>query len=743
MDMGERDHSESPENVARRACNQCRLRKIRCDKDVPCSNCKTADRPCSTTGAGQRPKEARQRVLISTQYERKIDQFESRLAGIEGMLRDLTVSLAGRNPSVPASTAATAPSDHNSPSGSASRTSNTTGTPSSITRDGVSRHIEDRDGDFSDDENLDSAFEGNSSMAAQTVFASDFLQSAVTRDGEHNPDMESALSSLHQIVALQNRPTSHESHFENVQPLPKGGFRDLPMPPLQLVVSLLRELKESPPVSFTLMCSVVMSDKYNERCRRVYFATEDFSLTSFAIVNSGLYFLFQEKAWSAEGARKVELRGYQDMCRDNLETALANLPMLMPERRESVDVLLMGATYAVEISKFTLAWRLNSAAAIICQTLGYHRISPSGKIPTVEEQHANNAKQASFWFTYLIDRALSLRFGRASAIQDYDITIPRTLGHHMVSGAWADVFNQWIMHAEFMGKAYENLYSPAALARQPEQRVESARQLIGMLQAVAGERNDLNQQIRMARGPTRGFPEISVEGVNPYSIDMCAMSDHVIYHSAMTLIHRAIPSPPGSRGTFNAECIDAARSAFESHHDCMRLAGNNLNAMAGYMHWTVLYVPFVPVIVLFCNIIETSDTSDLSRLEAFTNSLQAVSEISKATDKFWRVCQVLCNVARIYMEAKTRQEQDQDMNLVGNDIDMYLSQLGFMPQHGQVPGNENGNFGDSNVSGIDMDANQNSRLGNWFSGNRHIFGLVEEDLSDFEPKFWLSPHGVP
>ncbi|KAL3956921.1 hypothetical protein ACCO45_009767 [Purpureocillium lilacinum] len=51
----------------RRACDQCRLRKIRCDKDWPCSNCRTAKRSCTSTGAGQRPKEPRQRVLISSQ----------------------------------------------------------------------------------------------------------------------------------------------------------------------------------------------------------------------------------------------------------------------------------------------------------------------------------------------------------------------------------------------------------------------------------------------------------------------------------------------------------------------------------------------------------------------------------------------------------------------------------------------------------------------------------------------------
>lgn len=60
--------SAGPENPnLRRACDQCRTRKIRCDKVSPCSNCRMAMRTCSSTGLIHKPKELGQRVLISHQ----------------------------------------------------------------------------------------------------------------------------------------------------------------------------------------------------------------------------------------------------------------------------------------------------------------------------------------------------------------------------------------------------------------------------------------------------------------------------------------------------------------------------------------------------------------------------------------------------------------------------------------------------------------------------------------------------
>jgi hypothetical protein len=51
-----------------------------------------------------------------------------------------------------------------------------------------------------------------------------------------------------------------------------------------------------------------------------------------------------------------------------------------------------------------------------------------------------------------------------------NLNIPDELGGAAV--------RDWISFSEIMGKIYEQLYSPAALARSPEERAESARQLI-------------------------------------------------------------------------------------------------------------------------------------------------------------------------------------------------------------------------------------------------------------------------
>lgn len=95
-------------------------------------------------------------------------------------------------------------------------------------------------------------------------------------------------------------------------------------------------------MSFTRVCTFAVADSFTERCRKVYFAPDDYSLMAWGVVNAGLYFLFQEKAIVTEGAQKAQMLEYQALCRDNLETALTNLPLLMPARRDSIEVLVLG-----------------------------------------------------------------------------------------------------------------------------------------------------------------------------------------------------------------------------------------------------------------------------------------------------------------------------------------------------------------------------------------------------------------
>jgi hypothetical protein len=229
------------------------------------------------------------------------------------------------------------------------------------------------------------------------------------------------------------------------------------------------------------------------------------------------------------------------------------------------------------MSKFTLAWRFNITAATICQTLGYHRQPQSQSQP---DATTSDITAALFWFVYGFDKAFSLRFGRNATIQDYDITVPRTLGPtiSVPDPAWRAIFSQSITHAEFIGKAYEQLFSPAALTRPPEQRATSATGLIHMLDAMM-------QRMRSER-QAAGLDVDSVDDTDgadkgPFSVQMSVASDDVMFYSAKTLVYRAIPNHDGHAGSM---CVDAARMAFKRHHDCMRIAGDDL-VRSGYIHW--------------------------------------------------------------------------------------------------------------------------------------------------------------
>jgi hypothetical protein len=144
---------------------------------------------------------------------------------------------------------------------------------------------------------------------------------------------------------------------------------------------------------------------------------------------------------------------------------------------------------------------------------------------------------------------------------------------------------------------------------------------------------------------------------------------------------------------------------------------------------TILYAPFIPFIVIFCHVIETSSASDLHLLDRFVQSLQESHQISAAIGKLHQLSKVLYNVALLYVEAKRQQPLDEGMVPVGNEFDMYLSQLGFMPMDETMA--------DTGDAGSDLTRNllQTAQM-DWFSGGNHIMGLVEEDLSAFNTSAW-------
>ncbi|KAG7113641.1 Arabinanolytic transcriptional activator araR like protein [Verticillium longisporum] len=58
------------------ACDNCKDRKTKCDRAVPCSSCLTANLTCRAT---RNKPEKRQRVLISTRYDEALESVDNRL----------------------------------------------------------------------------------------------------------------------------------------------------------------------------------------------------------------------------------------------------------------------------------------------------------------------------------------------------------------------------------------------------------------------------------------------------------------------------------------------------------------------------------------------------------------------------------------------------------------------------------------------------------------------------------------
>ncbi|KAJ5775203.1 uncharacterized protein N7511_000214 [Penicillium nucicola] len=735
------EHEESDQDrhvasnaVVRRACDQCRLRKIRCDKRTPCSNCRSSSIACRSTGEGQKPAEPRRRVLISNQYEKKIDLIEERLGKIERSLQELS---------------------------STPRSSGKTKIPVYQTNLTIEQH------------DTSSGFEGSSSLAAHGAYASAFLETAVSKSSHQvlsSPKINAALSSLKKIVQVQNQ--RREGDLQGDQGSANKArlgvrcdIRELQMPPLQLVLGMLRQIKANPPSCFGGYVPFLSVGYFTEKCREVYFCTDEYSDAAFVISNFGIYSIFYEFGYTdPDPNARDEYLSHIEMCRNNLETALANLNILMPATQESIKALIVGAMHALEISKPSVGWTLASTAMNLCQTLGYHRFSSmEHDTPPVQRE-----KQRVFWSVYVVLNMMSLRLGRACSIQNYDISLPAPFLDPDIPSPWGGVCLWWTRSAIIQSNVYRLLYSPEALQQPESDRVAHARRLAAEMEETVME----------------PFETFMSSGLKLADIDVLYLqTDKISRLSIMTLIYRAIPASEGSgpTTTFIPECIKAAREALEVHRQCVAALSETFEYIKiSYMHWAVLMSPFVPFIVIFCNVIVTSSETDLAHLEDFIGSLRPLCAYSQSIDRLHTLCSVLGTVARLYFEANTRPtNEDPSLAEVGQEFDVYLSALGLAPATsmiGTTGGTGNVHAGTPNAQGYfqadlpsvhvtsaevpqplqqgqssgllyqnqiqaptqgpgnepaSAEMVQAAQLGNWFWGNQYMMGLLEEDLSQF------------
>ncbi|KAL2261569.1 hypothetical protein VTK26DRAFT_3876 [Humicola hyalothermophila] len=699
-----------------RACDACRARKIRCNRESPCAHCLHAKIQCTQTEA--RPKEKRARILLTHQYEQKIDHIDRRLEGVLQLLREIKTQLPPNSTRSP-ETVATIRTAHSSTS------------PAS-----QAGHVNHRAATAA----TGTMVEGDSSMTAHSVFANDLVHKAMGNDSR--PEIRDRLDTLGRILeAMKRQPAAHEMTYPHARPVPPPAIPSCEMPPIEKTLQVLKLAKSEAAFALAWIYEFFDMDRFAGACLSVYMADNNSEFRpSFITVNVVLHYIF----WACTNLvpdQREDYFGYSRLCGVNAETALSSLPLHLPADDEVIVALSLGAIYAIEISKPSLAWVLSSKASELCQTLGYHRVETYTNVHPDAAQY----KQFLFWIVYTMDKGLCLRLGRSSTIQDIDVTAPAApVGDSDTSrSALNSCFAAWVATAKVQGQIYELLYCPDALAQPRAVRQSRAQLLLKQLE-------ELNVQTLQA---SEQWKRVFEEAAGSDLTKVFVTSDCVLRLSLVTLVHRAVPNPPGSPTTFTEECIRAARATLDRHQDCIAvLERNKVMLFSSYMNWTILFAPFVPFIVLFCQIIETGDRADLARLQAFVESLNPDHDVPEPVAKLCRLFQALYSIASHYVlsQAATGREEQQRANA---GVDTYLAVLGFPPQPASLEGQGDAGYRSPAAADASVATNQEyqrgvnpvlwmangAQLEDWFYNNQQMMTLLEDGFTaDFE-NGWVNP----
>ncbi|KAE8403042.1 fungal-specific transcription factor domain-containing protein [Aspergillus pseudonomiae] len=576
-----------------------------------------------------RPREKRQRVLISAQYEQRMEYMVQKLDELSQQVATLSNASFIPSGSHQSAIIEPPPVDERDPD---TRPSTFVSQPQ-VKNDLKSCAVASK-----------AEYEGGTSLSAHAIFATRYLQDVVssTNSVQIAQEMTSILDTLHGIVddQKQQRDTL-ENLYPYAKPIPQGSsIRQLPLPPVEMTLTCLRMAKEQPRIQRFWLIELLSVSQFNDYFLRVYSpgpATD----ADMIIVNGGLYWLFCECASLFVDSKVKENYMSQAMlCRDNLETVLSNLPFHMPVNTDVVFAMNVAATYCLQMAKPSIAWSFITTAAHLCQTLGLH----SAHSLSTDNPETKNEKIRLFWAVFLMEKSLCLRLGRSSSFRDEDITAPRpSLGQSMNSL----LVPRWIDLARIQGKTYSDIYSPSALMQSVDTRISRARSLVAEIKKLMDSEDEFE----------RIYNNESRRAIGDDLHEIIQRSDRVCNLSLLSLIYRAIPPEKPSGTAFCDECIATAREALKEHEKCVALILSrpwDEDFLEMYINWTLLQFPFFPFIVLFCYIIETSEPDDLKCLGAFVEVLQSIrSTVTyKGSRNQVRLFRALYDVARKYVEVK-------------------------------------------------------------------------------------------
>jgi hypothetical protein len=175
--------------------------------------------------------------------------------------------------------------------------------------------------------------------------------------------MRNTLDALSHVVGtLREQTFANEMAYPHSRPSQRPRPSGYELPPIEKAVELIRIAKSrchDPFATVPLLSNrsstgqrlagtgfiyefMFMRD-FSDICLQVYFS-DTFSEMEFIIANAGFYSLFTDYSYHVSAGQKDTYLGHARMCRENLETALYDLPLHLPTTPEAITALLFGAS---------------------------------------------------------------------------------------------------------------------------------------------------------------------------------------------------------------------------------------------------------------------------------------------------------------------------------------------------------------------------------------------------------------
>ncbi|KAI9044372.1 fungal specific transcription factor domain-containing protein [Aspergillus affinis] len=566
----------------------------KCDRRSPCSSCIAAALDCRIS---RRVPERRQRVLISARYDEAMENVNRSLQEVSEGLQKLL-----RN------------------------SEQTKGFPNSSPALFTANYVSNASGPSE-------GYRGDSSFKAHVQRVTEALRDATANVDSSLTDQSFATAmtatQLIKEVADSEETTSSEENVNS--PSFKVQYPELegrPLPPLEPVLKLLR-LIHTEKQRFFIDTPVIDEAEFAELCQKVYFAINDYSLSTWTTVNTGLYYLFlglEEHERSQVGITLADIQAYTRLLSVNIEAGIHSFRLCHEPSMEGCQALALLTAFCMKSGRSALAWSLIAAASRMCIDLGWHRLSKHPKGPELSK------KRRIFWWVYVIDKGMAFTLGRTPSIHQYDVATERTSFPLDIPGPPGYLYGGFVEFAVIVGDMHIQLFSASAQRTSPQVRVENAKAFASRLFQV---NNSLKQTLRDEPPADARFQDASV------------LFD-IIMHCLVTIVYRIVPcgEPKPHPLQCHTGCIEAARQALSTIVQASQTLGQR-NPLGWNMFLNLLFslVPFTCFVVLAGNTIACLSPEDLALLSATVRAIEPMATSSPSGKKLFDVCRSFYQVA--------------------------------------------------------------------------------------------------